>query len=219
MTSSLAGWIPVILVLAALAAVYLPFGNYMARVFQSDHHTVVERGLYRVIGVNGDGRQNWMRYATSVFGFSLVSLLFLYLLQRVQQWLPLAHGVDAIDPDQAWNTAVSFVTNTNWQSYSGEQAMSQLTQMAGLAVQNFVSAAVGISVAVALMRGLANKSGDGLIGNFWVDVTRTIFRILLPVAAVVAVLLLTQGVIQNFAAPHTVCLLYTSDAADDCCRV
>lgn len=204
MTSSLAGWIPVILVLAALAAVYLPFGNYMARVFQSDHHTVVECGLYRVIGVNGDGRQNWMRYATSVFGFSLVSLLFLYLLQRVQQWLPLAHGVDAIDPDQAWNTAVSFVTNTNWQSYSGEQAMSQLTQMAGLAVQNFVSAAVGISVAVALMRGLANKSGDGLIGNFWVDVTRTIFRILLPVAAVVAVLLLTQGVIQNFAAPHTV---------------
>ena len=111
--------------------------------------------------------------------------------------------MSAVDPDQAWNTAVSFTTNTNWQSYSGEEAMTQLTQMAGLGVQNFVSAAVGISVAIALVRGLANRAGDGAIGNFWVDLTRTVLRILLPVATLGAIILLANGVIQNFNAPET----------------
>ena len=113
-----------------------------------------------------------MGYAASVLAFSTISVVFLYLLQRVQQWLPLNHGKAPVNWDQAWNTAVSFTTNTNWQSYSGEEAMTILTQMAGLAVQNFVSAAVGITVAIALIRGLANRIGNGVIGNFWVDLTR-----------------------------------------------
>ncbi|WP_426721876.1 potassium-transporting ATPase subunit KdpA [Corynebacterium auriscanis] len=214
MTGTITGWIPVIIVLIALAGVYVPLGNYMARVFtgpgqagpgqSGSAHTGFEKLVYRLTGVNPDGQQKWTRYAASVLAFSTISLVFLYLLQRVQQWLPLNHGKEPVKWDQAWNTAVSFTTNTNWQSYSGEVAMSILTQMAGLAVQNFVSAAVGITVAIALIRGLANRLGNGEIGNFWVDLTRAVFRVLLPMAVIGAVLLISQGAIQNFHAPTTV---------------
>ena len=204
MTATWTGWIPVVVTLAVLAAVYLPLGGYMARVYSSDKHTAVEKGIYRLCGVNPDGRQKWQTYAIGVLGFSMFSILVLYLLQRVQGFLPLGRGIGPVDPDQAWNTAVSFTTNTNWQSYSGEEAMSQLTQMLGQAVQNFVSAAVGMSAAIALVRGLANRHGDGRIGNFWVDLTRTCLRILLPMAFLGAVFLITQGAIQNLNAPQVV---------------
>ncbi|MCT1719440.1 potassium-transporting ATPase subunit KdpA [Corynebacterium amycolatum] len=198
------GFVPVIIVMAALAILYIPLGNYMGRVFTTDKHLGVERGFYRAIGVRPEANQHWTKYTASVLSFSAVSVIFVYLLQRVQQWLPLNHGKGPVSPDQAWNTAVSFTTNTNWQSYSSEEAMTVLTQMAGLAVQNFVSAAVGIAVAVALVRGLANRHGDGNIGNFWVDLTRTVLRVLLPIAAIGAILLISQGAIQNFSAPQTI---------------
>lgn len=198
------GFVPVIIVMATLAILYIPLGNYMGRVFTTDKHLGVERGFYRAIGVRPEANQHWTKYTASVLSFSAVSVIFVYLLQRVQQWLPLNHGKGPVSPDQAWNTAVSFTTNTNWQSYSGEEAMTVLTQMAGLAVQNFVSAAVGIAVAVALVRGLANRHGDGNIGNFWVDLTRTVLRVLLPIAAIGAILLISQGAIQNFSAPQTI---------------
>lgn len=198
------GFIPVFIVMAALATLYIPLGNYMGRVFTTNRHLGVERSFYRAIGVRPEANQHWTKYAASVLSFSAVSIIFVYLLQRVQQWLPLNHGKGPVSPDQAWNTAVSFTTNTNWQSYSGETAMTVLTQMAGLAVQNFVSAAVGIAVAVSLVRGLANRRGDGNIGNFWVDLTRTVVRVLLPIAAIGAILLISQGAIQNFSAPQTI---------------
>ena len=204
MSSAFTGWIPVIIVLIALAAAYLPLGNYMAATFTSMKHTAFEKACYRLIGVNPDGKQKWNQYGASVLAFSLISVVCLYLLQRIQQWLPINHGKQPMHWDQAWNTAASFVTNTNWQSYSGEEAMSIFTQMAGLAVQNFVSAAVGLTVAIALIRGLANRSGSGTIGNFWVDLHRAVFRILLPMAFIGAVLLISQGVIQNFHEPTSV---------------
>ncbi|KAA0885311.1 potassium-transporting ATPase subunit KdpA [Corynebacterium amycolatum] len=204
MSKVIMGFVPVIIVMAALAILYIPLGNYMGRVFTTDKHLGVERGFYRAIGVRPEANQHWTKYTASVLSFSAVSVIFVYLLQRVQQWLPLNHGKGPVSPDQAWNTAVSFTTNTNWQSYSGEEAMTVLTQMAGLAVQNFVSAAVGIAVAVALVRGLANRHGDGNIGNFWVDLTRTVLRVLLPIAAIGAILLISQGAIQNFSAPQTI---------------
>ncbi|WP_370647698.1 potassium-transporting ATPase subunit KdpA [Corynebacterium amycolatum] len=204
MSNVIMGFVPVIIVMAALAILYIPLGNYMGRVFTTDKHLGVERGFYRAIGVRPEANQHWTKYTASVLSFSAVSVIFVYLLQRVQQWLPLNHGKGPVSPDQAWNTAVSFTTNTNWQSYSGEEAMTVLTQMAGLAVQNFVSAAIGIAVAVALVRGLANRHGDGNIGNFWVDLTRTVLRVLLPIAAIGAILLISQGAIQNFSAPQTI---------------
>ena len=204
MSNVIMGFVPVIIVMAALAILYIPLGNYMGRVFTTDKHLGVERGFYRAIGVRPEANQHWTKYTASVLSFSAVSVIFVYLLQRVQQWLPLNHGKGPVSPDQAWNTAVSFTTNTNWQSYSSEEAMTVLTQMAGLAVQNFVSAAVGIAVAVALVRGLANRHGDGNIGNFWVDLTRTVLRVLLPIAAIGAILLISKGAIQNFSAPQTI---------------
>ncbi|RAD74046.1 potassium-transporting ATPase subunit KdpA, partial [Burkholderia multivorans] len=132
----------------------------------------------------------------SVLGFSLVSILLLYGLMRLQEFLPLSNGKPAVTADQAFNTAVSFVTNTNWQSYSGEATMGYLVQMAGLAVQNFVSAAVGIAVAVALIRGVMRQRSL-FIGNFWVDLTRTVLRILLPVSVVFALIYIGFGVIEN----------------------
>lgn len=203
MSHTVTGFIPVFVVMAALAAFYFPLGTYLGRVFTTEHHLGAERLFYRTIGVRPNAKQHWSKYCASVLSFSAISIIFVYLLQRTQQWLPLSHGKEPVSWDQAWNTAVSFTTNTNWQSYSGETAMSILTQMAGLAVQNFVSAAVGISVAIALVRGLANRAGNGDIGNFWVDLTRTVVRVLLPMAAVGAILLISQGAIQNFSAPQT----------------
>ncbi|TYK43932.1 potassium-transporting ATPase subunit KdpA [Actinomadura decatromicini] len=184
------------LVLAVVAA-HRPLGDYMFRVYTGRSHNRVERGVYRLIGTDPDAEQTWGAYARSVLAFSVAGILFLYLLQRVQQHLLLSLGMDPVKPDQAWNTAVSFVTNTNWQSYSGESTMGHLVQMAGLAVQNFVSAAVGMAVAIALVRGFARKKSPHL-GNFWVDLTRGSLRILLPIAFVGAIALIAGGLVQNF---------------------
>lgn len=190
------------LLVAALAAVHLPLGAYLAHVYTSPRHLRVERLGYRLMRVDADAEQRWTSYLFSLLGFSLVSLLALYAMGRLQEHLPMNLGVSAFDPAGAWNTAVSFVANTNWQWYSGEAAAGHVFQMVGLAVQNFVSAAVGISVAIALVRGFARSGTDGRVGNFWSDLTRTCVRVLLPMSLLAAVALLATGVIQSFD-PHT----------------
>ncbi|MFF5232424.1 potassium-transporting ATPase subunit KdpA [Dactylosporangium sp. NPDC000521] len=198
MSTATAGVVFAASLIVALVLVYRPFGDHMYASVTSARHTRAERLVYRAVGVNPDGEQSWGVYARSVLAFSAVSILALYLFQRVQNHLWLSLGFDPVQPDQAWNTAVSFVTNTNWQSYSGESTMGHLVQMAGLAVQNFTSAAVGIAVAVALVRGFA-RSKTTELGNFWVDLVRICVRILLPVAAVAAVVLIAGGVVQNLS--------------------
>ena len=198
MSDTTAGLLQVALLIAALAACYRPLGAYMARTYTSEHDTRVERVLYRVMGVNPKADQRWPVYARSLLAFSAVSVLGLYALLRFQPHLPLSLGFPGVAPDQAFNTAASFVTNTNWQSYSGESTMGHLAQMAGLAVQNFVSAAVGMAVAVALIRGFIRSRTDQ-VGNFWVDLTRGCLRILLPLAVVAAITLIAAGAIQNFS--------------------
>jgi potassium-transporting ATPase potassium-binding subunit len=190
----------------ALALAYRPFGDYMARVYESHRHLAVERGLYRLMGVDPDADQRWTVYLRSVLAFSVVSVLLLFAFQRVQQWLPMSLGFPAVPADQAFNTAASFVTNTNWQSYSGEVTMGYLVQMAGLAVQNFVSAAVGMAVAITLVRAFARTKTDR-IGNFWTDLVRTCVRILLPLAFIGALVLLAAGVVQNFTDPTDITTL------------
>jgi K+-transporting ATPase ATPase A chain len=202
MTATTAGILFIGSLLLALAAVHVPLGDYMYRVFTSPRHLRVERGLYRLIGTDPEGGQRWSAYARSVLAFSLVSVLFLYAVQRLQSHLPLSLGFGSVPAHLAWNTAISFTTNTNWQAYSGESTMGHLVQMAGLAVQNFVSAAVGIAVAIAFVRGFARKKTDEL-GNFWVDLIRGCVRILLPIALVAAIVLVAAGAVQNFAGPHT----------------
>jgi K+-transporting ATPase ATPase A chain len=183
----------------ALAAVHVPLGDYMYRVYTSDKHSRAERLIYRLIGADPKAEQTWGAYARSVLGFSAVSILFLFVFQLVQGKLPLHLNDPAtqLTPALAWNTAVSFVTNTNWQAYSGESTQGHLVQMAGLAVQNFVSAAVGMAVAIAFVRGLARRN-TGDLGNFWVDLIRGTLRILLPLAIIAAIVLVAGGVIQNF---------------------
>ncbi|MGW2554556.1 potassium-transporting ATPase subunit KdpA [Streptomyces sp. NPDC001635] len=199
----LAGVLQLLALIAALALCYVPLGNYMAKVYTSDRHWRVEKWIYKGIGANPDTEMRWPAYLRGVLAFSAVGILFLYLLQRLQGVLPGSLGFQAIDPDQAFNTAVSFVANTNWQSYYGEQAMGHVVQTAGLAVQNFVSAAVGIAVAVALVRGFA-RSRTGDLGNFWADLVRGTIRILVPLAAVAAIVLVALGAIQNFSGIHEV---------------
>lgn len=199
----LAGVLQLLALIAALALAYIPLGNYMAKVYSSDKHWRVEKWIYKAIGANPDTEMRWTAYLRGVLAFSVVGVLFLYLLQRIQGVLPGSLGFSSIDPDQAFNTAVSFVTNTNWQSYYGEQAMGHVVQTAGLAVQNFVSAAVGIAVAVALVRGFA-RSRTGELGNFWSDLVRGTVRILVPIAALAAVVLVACGAIQNFSGIHEV---------------
>lgn len=196
MSATTAGVLQIVALVAALALVHKPLGDYIARVFTSTRHLAVERVGYRLSGVNPDAEQRWSTYILSLLSFSAVSVVLLYLLQRFQHLLPLSNGTEEINAHQAFNTAVSFVTNTNWQSYSGE-TIGYLTQMAGLAVQNFLSAAVGIAVAVALVRGFTRRQ-TGEIGNFWVDLTRGTIRLLLPLAFVAAVVLLLAGAVQNF---------------------
>ena len=198
MSDTTAAILQVVALLLALGLAYRPLGGYMARVYSAEGHTRAERVLYRVMGVAPDADQRWTSYARSLLAFSLVSVLGLYLLQRVQGGLPLSLGFAGVLPDQAFNTAASFVTNTNWQSYSGESTMGHLTQMAGLAVQNFVSAAVGIAVAIAVIRGFARVGTDRL-GNFWVDLVRGTLRILLPIAVLGTLLLVAGGVVQNLS--------------------
>lgn len=199
MSDTLAGLLQVVVLLVALGVVYRPLGAYMARVYTSDRHTRVERLLYRVVGVDPEANQRWPVYARSVLAFSLIGVVGLYALQRLQPHLPLSLGFPGVAPDQAFNTAASFVTNTNWQSYSGESTMGHLTQMAGLAVQNFVSAAVGIAVAVALIRGFRRAQTDRL-GNFWVDLVRGSLRILLPIAVLGTLGMVALGAVQNLSA-------------------
>ncbi|MGP3975291.1 potassium-transporting ATPase subunit KdpA [Streptomyces sp. 8N114] len=189
--------------IGALALAYRPLGDHMARVYSSDRHLRVEKWIYRAIGANPDAEMRWPAYLRGVLAFSAVSVLFLYLLQRLQGSLPGSLGFSSIDPDQAFNTAASFVSNTNWQSYYGEQAMGHVVQTAGLAVQNFVSAAVGMAVAVALVRGFA-RSRTGELGNFWADMVRGTVRILLPISVIGALVLVACGAIQNFSGIHEV---------------
>jgi K+-transporting ATPase ATPase A chain len=203
MSPELAGVLQVLALVAALALVYRPLGDYMARVYSSPRHLRVERWIYKGIGANPDTEMRWTAYLRGVLAFSAVSVLFLYLLQRVQGSLPGSLGFASIDPDQAFNTAASFVANTNWQSYYGEQAMGHVVQTGGLAVQNFVSAAVGIAVAIALVRGFA-RSRTGELGNFWSDLVRGTVRILLPIAVVGALVLVACGALQNFSGIHEV---------------
>ncbi|MET7331120.1 potassium-transporting ATPase subunit KdpA [Nonomuraea sp. NPDC005650] len=206
MSTTAAGMIFIVSLIAALALAYKPLGDYMHRAYTSAKHNTVERGIYRLLGVRADAEQSWSLYARSLLAFSLISILFVYAIQRLQDKLPLSIGMKPVTDHIAWNTAVSFVTNTNWQAYSGESTMGHLTQMGALAVQNFVSAAVGMAVAIALIRGFARRTSD-TIGNFWVDLVRGSVRILLPIAFVGALVLVAGGLIQNFAGPHEVTTL------------
>jgi K+-transporting ATPase ATPase A chain len=185
--------------IVALAAVHVPLGDYMYRVYTSDKDSRGERIIYRLIGADPKAEQSWGAYARGVLAFSAVSILFLFIFQLVQGKLPLHLNDPAtqMTPALAWNTAVSFVTNTNWQAYSGESTQGHLVQMAGLTVQNFISAAVGMAVAMAFVRGLARRN-TGDLGNFWVDLVRGIIRILLPLSIIAAVILIAGGAIQNF---------------------
>ncbi|MEN8652452.1 potassium-transporting ATPase subunit KdpA [Streptomyces sp. 21So2-11] len=203
MSPVLAGVLQLLALIVALGLAYRPLGDYMAGVYSSTKHLRVEKWIYKVIGANPTAEMRWTAYLRGVLAFSAVSVLFLYLLQRVQGSLPGSLGFASIDPDQAFNTAASFVANTNWQSYYGEQAMGHVVQTGGLAVQNFVSAAVGIAVAIALVRGFA-RSRTGELGNFWSDLVRGTVRILIPISVIGAILLVACGAIQNFAGIHEV---------------
>jgi K+-transporting ATPase ATPase A chain len=189
-----------------LGLIYRPLGDYMANVYTSRKNFKFERGFYRLIGVDPESEQSWPVYLRSVLAFSLIGVLFVYLVQRIQEVLPYSLGLPPVEQGLAWNTAISFVTNTNWQSYSPEATMGYTVQMAGLVVQNFASAAVGIAVAIALVRGLAARKSM-TIGNFWVDLTRGVTRILLPLSVVIAVVLIIGGVIQDFSGFHTITTL------------
>ncbi|GAB2849086.1 potassium-transporting ATPase subunit KdpA [Microbacterium insulae] len=184
-------------VLLILAVVYRPLGDGIARIYTSEKDWRVERVSYRLVGVDPRSEQTWQAYARGVLVFSAVGVLLVYALQRFQAVLPYSLGLPAVPEGLAFNTAVSFVTNTNWQSYSPELTLGYTVQLAGLAVQNFVSASVGIAVAIALVRGFARR-GSATIGNFWVDLTRGVTRLLLPLAFVSAIALLVAGVVQNF---------------------
>ncbi len=204
------GWLQAIVFFLIVLALTKPIGSYMARVFAGDRTWLspvlapIEKLVYRLCGVREDEEMPWYTYAFSMLAFSLISLAYLYILLRTQKWLPFnpAH-IDNMTPDLAWNTAISFTTNTNWQFYSGETAMSYLSQMAGLAWHNFVSAAVGIAIAVAVVRGLVRTTVKTL-GNFWVDLTRCSLYVLLPISIVVGLFLVWQGMPQNFHAYQSV---------------
>ncbi|MGP4017907.1 potassium-transporting ATPase subunit KdpA [Saccharopolyspora sp. 5N708] len=198
MSSLVVGLVQVGLLILAIGVVYRPLGDYMAHVYTSEKHWRVEKAIYRLVRIDGDAQQRWTAYAAGVLGFSFVSIVLLYLMQRLQPWLPLNFGRGSVEPAMAFNTAVSFVTNTNWQSYVPEQVLGHTVQMAGLTVQNFVSAAVGMAVAIALVRGFS-AAGTGRIGNIWVDITRGCTRILLPIAAIGAVLLVALGAAMSLA--------------------
>ncbi|WP_427870214.1 potassium-transporting ATPase subunit KdpA [Leucobacter luti] len=180
-----------------LGVLYRPFGDYMAWAYQSTKDWAVERVAYRVMGVDPKSEQTWRAYLRGVLAFSAVGLLIVYGLQRLQQWLPYSLGLEAPTPWLSFNTAASFVGNTNWQSYSPEVTLGYTAQFAGLAVQNFTSAAVGMAVAIALVRGFALRK-TGTIGNFWVDLTRGTVRILVPIAVIGAIVLMIAGAVQNF---------------------
>ncbi|MDB5928153.1 MAG: potassium-transporting ATPase subunit KdpA, partial [Betaproteobacteria bacterium] len=199
--------------MVVLIALAKPLGAYMARIYQGEPAVLntmgasFERVIYRVCGVDPAEEMRWTRYALAVLWLSLLSTLVVYALQRLQAYLPLnPQNFGAVSPDSSFNTATSFATNTNWQGYGGESTMSYLTQMLALTVQNFVSAAAGMAVLVALIRGFARQNVQ-TVGNFWVDLTRTTLYILLPLSFVFALVLVSQGVVQTFSAYHTVPLV------------
>ncbi len=205
MSSTWAGVLFLATLVLALAAVHKPLGDYLARVLTTTKHLRAERVVYRLGGVDPDADQTWTRYLRSVLAFGAVSVLFLYGLLRLQHHFGRPFAVPQMSRSQSFNTAASFVTNTNWQSYSGENTLGYVTQMAGLAVQNFVSAAAGIAVAIALVRGFARQRTDRL-GNFWVDLTRICLRVLLPISIVFAIVFVGAGMIENlhhYATIHT----------------
>jgi K+-transporting ATPase ATPase A chain len=202
---TLDGWLQLLVYFALLILLVKPLGGYMARVYQGEHTFLsrllspVERVLYRLAGVDPAQEMDWKVYALMMLGFNLLGILFLYLLQRIQGSLPLnPQGLGAVAPDTALNTAVSFVSNTNWQSYAGETTMSYLTQMLGMTVQNFLSAATGMALLAAIIRGFARRSA-GTLGNFWTDLTRSTLYVLLPLSIVLALALVSQGVVQTYA--------------------
>jgi len=202
MGTSLVAVFSVLSVIVILAIIHVPLGSWIHRVFTSPRHTRVERAVYRLVGVNPDVEQRWTVYAVSIVAFSLVSIVALWALIMLQSLLPLSLG-RSMNADTAVNTAVSFVTNTNWQSYAGEAGAGYVVQALGLTVQNFLSAAVGLSVAIAVVRGFAREHTDR-IGNFWVDLVRGTLRILLPLAALAAIVLVVGGVVQNLTEPTTI---------------
>jgi K+-transporting ATPase ATPase A chain len=212
-------WIQIVFYLVVLLLLAKPLGSFMARVYQSEHTFLdpilgpVERLIYRLSGVKADEDMDWKVYAFAMLLFNGLGLLAVYAIQRFQTFLPLnPSALAAVSPDSSWNTAVSFATNTNWQGYGGEVTMSYLTQMLALTVQNFVSAATGMAIMVALIRGIVRHNAKG-IGNFWVDLTRSTLYILLPLSLVVALVLVSQGVVQTFGPYQSVSLLQpTTDA-------
>ncbi|MEE6268011.1 potassium-transporting ATPase subunit KdpA [Streptomyces diastatochromogenes] len=201
MGDTAAGWLQVTALVVALGLSYRPLGDGLAHVLTTERHWRVERLVYRAGGVNADVDQRWPVYLRGLLAFGLVSVLFLYAFLRLQDHLLLSLGHEPVPPDLAFNTAASFVTNTNWQAYSGESTMGHLVQMAGLAVQNFVSAAMGIAVVAALLRGFTRQRTQQ-VGNFWADLTRLVLRVLLPIAFVFALVLVAAGVIQNLHGAH-----------------
>ncbi len=198
MGDTASGLLTVAALLGLLAAAYVPLGDYMAAVLTPARHNRVERVVYRTLGVNPDGTQSARSYLLAVLAFSAVSILVLFVILLGQGWLPFSRGLPGMPWQMAMNTAICFVTNTNWQSYAGESTLGYTAQMAGLTVQNFASAAVGIAVAAALVRAFVARRVDE-VGNFWVDLVRVNLRLLLPIALIGAVLLLASGVVQNFA--------------------
>jgi len=202
MNPTSAAILSVLTVLLILVAIHVPLGSWIHSIFTSPRHTRAERAVYRLVGVNPDVEQRWTVYAASVVAFSVVSTVALWLLIMLQGFLPMSQG-RSMNIDTAFNTAVSFVTNTNWQSYAGEAGTGYLVQAVGLTVQNFLSASVGLAVAIAVVRGLAREHTDR-IGNFWVDLVRGTLRLLLPLAALAAIVLVVGGVIQNLTDPTTI---------------
>jgi len=202
-SGSLAGFLQVGLLILALAVCYRPLGDYMARVVTSDKDWRVEKAIYRTMGVDARADMRWSVYLRSMLAFSALSVLFVYGFERLQGHLFLSNGMPGVTPDTAWNTAASFTTNTNWQNYSGETTMGYLTQMSGLTVQNFVSGAVGIAVAIAMVRGFVRSRTDRL-GNFWVDLTRIVIRIALPLSVIGGLVLVAGGAVDNFTATHVI---------------
>jgi K+-transporting ATPase ATPase A chain len=207
------GWLQIIAYLVVLIALVKPLGLFMARVYQGERTFLdpalrpVERLIYRIAGIDLNDEMNWKKYAAAVLVFSLICFVFLYLLQRIQGQLPLnPQGLAGPSPDLSLNTAISFMTNTNWQNYGGETTLSYLTQMIGLTVQNFVSAASGMAILVAFIRGFTRQTTTSL-GNFWIDLTRGVIYILLPLSVVVGLALVSQGVIQTLSPYQTATFL------------
>ena len=212
-------WFQLVFYIVVLLALAKPLGSFMAKVYEGEHTFLdpvlrpIERLIYRLSGVKPDEDMNWKTYAVAMMLFNILGLLAVYAIQRLQAFLPLnPQGLGAVSPDSSWNTAVSFATNTNWQGYGGEVTMSYLSQMLALTTQNFVSAATGMAVVIALIRGIARHTAKG-IGNFWVDLTRSTLYILLPLSIVLALVLVSQGVVQTMSPYKTVALLQpTTDA-------